>query len=171
MADFLESAKNLVNSAVSRTSWEAQKQLRVRGKQGEIDKLVEQRQQLMDDLGQVVLNLYQQGNLTDAQLSRLCASIFELDHDLRTRETQLQEIKNEAYPVNQFAAGPTTDYSPPPVSPNPSSSSSYAPYGGSSSSTGTAGASNTAGSVKCPQCGNFVRANSAYCRSCGAKLH
>ena len=52
MADFVESAKNFVSSAVSRTSWEAQKQLRVRGKQNEIDKLMDQRRQLLDELGQ-----------------------------------------------------------------------------------------------------------------------
>ncbi len=152
MGDFLESAKNLVNSAVSRTSWEANKQLRVRGKQGELDKLIEQRQELMDQLGQVAMTLYQQGSLHDTQLSRLCASIFELDHDLRNREEQLQEIKNEPYPANQFASSPTTNYSPPPVSPTPD--------------PGTG----AQGQQKCPQCGSLVRSNSAYCRSCGAKL-
>jgi hypothetical protein len=75
MADFLESAKSMVNAAVSRTSWEAQKQLRVRSKQTEVEKLLEQRQQLLDELGQIAMNLYQQGKLTDQQLSRLCASI------------------------------------------------------------------------------------------------
>ncbi|GHO89842.1 hypothetical protein KSZ_78480 [Dictyobacter formicarum] len=59
------------------------------------------------------MNLYQQGSLTDSQLSRLCASIFELDHDLRSRETQLQEAKNETYPADQFAPGPTMNYAPP----------------------------------------------------------
>ncbi|HEX4208417.1 MAG TPA: hypothetical protein VHZ51_30270, partial [Ktedonobacteraceae bacterium] len=43
MSDFVESARHFVNSAVSRTGWEAQKQLRLRNKQGEIDKLLEQR--------------------------------------------------------------------------------------------------------------------------------
>jgi len=33
MADFLESARSMVSAAVSRTGWEAQKQLRVRSKQ------------------------------------------------------------------------------------------------------------------------------------------
>ena len=95
MADFLESAKSMVNAAVSRTSWEAQKQLRVRSKQTEIDKLLEQRQQLLDELGQVAMTLYQQGRLTDQQLSRLCASIQELDHDVQNREVQLQQTKSE----------------------------------------------------------------------------
>src|SRR5437867_5728970 len=107
MADFVESAKNMVSSAVSRTSWEAQKQLRVRSKQSEIDKLLDQRQQFLDELAQIVMNLYQQGKLSDQQLSRLCASIQELDHDVTNRETQLQEIKNEVYPANQFAPAST----------------------------------------------------------------
>src|SRR5438270_255355 len=105
-------------AAVSRTSWQAQKQLRVRGKQHEIDQLMEQRQQLLDELAKVAMDLYQQGRLSDAQLSRLCASIQELDHDMQNRQQQLVEIKNEVYLANQFAPGATTNYSPPPVSPN-----------------------------------------------------
>ncbi|GLV59608.1 zinc ribbon domain-containing protein [Dictyobacter sp. S3.2.2.5] len=183
MSDFISSAKNFVNSAVSRTSWEAQKQLRVRNKQSEIDKLLEQRQHLMDELGQVAMNLYQQGSLTDSQLSRLCASIFELDHDLRARETQLQDAKNEAYPADQFAPGPTMNYAPP--SPNtqtppPNAGPSNASYG-QPQPTPNPGPSNnasysqpqpgtSAGTDRCPQCGNPLRPNALYCRSCGAKL-
>ena len=109
MADFVESAKNFVSAAVSRTSWEAQKQMRVRGKQSEIDKLVDQRHQLLNELAQVAMNLYQQGALSDAPLSRICASIMELDHDVRNREDQLQEIKKEAYVGDQSAPGPIND--------------------------------------------------------------
>lgn len=155
MADFLESAKSMVNAAVSRTSWEAQKQLRVRSKQSEIDKLLEQRQQLLDELGQVAMNLYQQGRLSDQQLTRLCASIQELDHDVQNREGQLQQTKSEVYPANQFAPGSTPDYTPPAAVPSPSASQST-----------------KAGVLPqlCPTCGTPVRANALYCRSCGTKL-
>jgi len=122
MADFVESAKNFVSAAVSRTSWEAQKQMRVRGKQGEIDKLLDQRRQLLDEVGQVVMNLYLQGALSDPQLSRLCASIMELDHDVKNREVQLQEVKKEIYAADQ--AVPTPDYTPPPFTPPSSSATS-----------------------------------------------
>ncbi len=160
MSDFLESAKNMVNSAVSRTGWEAQKQLRVRSKQTEVDKLVEQRHHLVDELSQVAMTLYQQGALTDSQLSRLCASILELDHDLRARETQLQEVKNEPYPVDQFAPGPTMNYAPPP-------SPSHAPF---SSPDPAAQSTAAAGAARCPHCGSPLRPNALYCRSCGTKL-
>jgi hypothetical protein len=177
MSDFLESAKNLVNSTVSRTSWEAQKQLRIHSKQKEVDKLVEQRQQLMEDLGQTALTLYEQGALTDTKLSRLCASVLELDHDLRTREQQFQDIKAESYSADQFAPAPMTNYAPPTPStpsntatPPPSRPSQpyQAPNANVSGSYQTgAGAQNQS---RCPQCGSPIRANSAYCRGCGAKL-
>ncbi len=162
MSDFVESAKNFMNSAVSRTGWEAQKQLRVRNKQSELDKLWEQRQQLLNDLGNVAMNLYQQGSLTDAQLSRLCASIQELDHDARNREAQLQEVKNEAYPAEQFAPTPTANYAPPPASqPQPSQPQAAAQQPAPSAA---------AQMQPCPHCGQPVRVNALYCRNCGSKL-
>lgn len=161
MSDFVESAKNFVSSAVNRTSWEAQKQLRLRGKQSEIDKLMEQRQQFSNEIVQIALNLYVQGNLTDTQISRLCASIIELDNDVKTHHDQLQEIKTEQFPADQFAPAPTTNYAPPPFSP-PSSSASSQPN--------TPPASGTSPQTAiCPNCGSTLRAGALYCRSCGAK--
>ena len=155
MADFVESAKNIVSAAVGRTSWEAQKQMRVRGKQGEIDKLLEQRHKLLDELAQIAMSQYQQGTLADPQLSRICAGIMELDHDVKNREVQLQEVKKEAYTGNQATPGPTPDYTPPPFTP-PSSQQAK-------------GGPNLQTSI-CPTCGSSVRSNSLYCRSCGTKL-
>jgi len=168
MSDFMESAKNLFNTAVSRTSWETQKQLRIRSKQTEIDKLMEQRRQLMDELGMVAMNLYQQGALTDPQLSRLCASIFELDHDTKNRETQLQEIKNEPYPADQLGPSPTTNYAPPP--PQSAAPPPPPPSSTPGASTGAGPAAGASGANRCPNCGNPLRPNALYCRNCGAKL-
>ncbi|HTK10800.1 MAG TPA: zinc ribbon domain-containing protein [Ktedonobacteraceae bacterium] len=164
MADFVESAKNFVNSAVSRTSWEAQKQLRLRGKQSEVDKLMDQRQQLMNDLGLAAMNLYTQGKITDTQLSRLCASVLELDHDVKKRETQLQEIKSEVYSADQFAAANPVDYTPPPTTP-PSPPPTAPGVPPQPSPTPQA-----QGSGLCPHCHNPLRPNALYCRSCGAKV-
>ena len=97
------------------------------------------------------MNLYQQGKLTDQQLTRLCASIQELDHDVQNRETQLQEIKSEVYQGNQFAPSSTPDYTPP---------------ASSTSQTSSAGAK----SLLCPSCGATIRPNALYCRNCGTKL-
>ena len=170
MSDFIESAKNFVGAAVSRTSWEAQKQMRVRGKQGEIDKLMEQRQQLTDEIVQIALNLYQQGMLQDAQMSRLCASIVELDHDVRNREAQLQEIKKEAYQSEQFAPGPTMNYNPPPFSQQPQPP--YTPPRPSAPppNAGSTQQGATQQATICPNCGNPLRPGALYCRTCGEKV-
>lgn len=161
MSDFVESAKNFVNSAVSRTGWEAQKQLRVHSKQGEIDKLLEQRQKLLDEMVQAAMTLYQQSQLSDPQLSRLCASVLELDNDVRKREQQLQDIKNEPYPAERFTPGPTANYTPP-------SASSTPPQPNTASTPG--GQPDQQAMEHCPTCGGTVRAGSLYCRNCGAKL-
>ena len=164
MADFVESAKNMLGSAISRTGWEAQKQMRVRGKQGEIDKLLEQRRQLLEELVQATMSLYTQGALHDPQLSRVCASILELDNDVENRDKQLQEIKNEVYQVQQPAQ--TTDYTPPPYTP-------YTPPTGQPNTSNASNASTVrpgAGMQACPTCGNMVRNNTLYCGKCGAKL-
>ncbi len=161
MSDFVESAKSSMSAAVSRISWEAQKQMRVRNKQSEIDKLMEQRRQLLDELGQVAMNLYQQGMLHDPQLTRLCASIIELDHDAGNRQVQLQDLKKEAYPVNQFAPAPTLNYTPPSMPPTP------APAPGPGAGTQS---SQSPQSQRCPTCGSPVRLNALYCRNCGTKL-
>jgi uncharacterized protein YdcH (DUF465 family) len=159
MSDIVESAKNSMNAAVSRISWEAQKQLRIRSKQSEIDTLLKQRQQLLDDLAQVAMKLYQQGILPDAQLSRLCASVMELDHDVKNREAQMQDLKNEAYPANQFAPAPPMNYAPTSPPPAPPLGVPHAPGGAASTPSPT-----------CPTCGNPIRANALYCRNCGTKL-
>ncbi len=155
MADFVESAKNFVSAAVSRTSWEAQKQMRVRGKQSEIDKLVDKRRQLLDELAQIAMNLYQQGALSDPQLANVCANIMQVDTEVRSREAQLQDIKKETFVGDQAGPPPANNYTAPPFT--PPSSSSQPPRPGVQAQT-------------CPTCGSPVRPNALYCRSCGSKL-
>lgn len=168
MADFLDSVKRGVSAAVSRTSWEAQKQLRVRSKQTEIDKLLEQREKLLNDLTQTAIDLYQKGMLSDAHLSRLCASIQELDHDVQNRESQLFEIKKEAYPAQQLAPSQTSDYTPP----TPTYVPPAAPPAGAPQQPGAPTPANApqVQAAICPSCGNPVRPNALYCRNCGAKM-
>ena len=126
----------------------------------------EQRQQLLDQLAEVAMRLYQQGRLSDQQLARLCSSIMELDHDMQNRETQLQEIKSEVYPSNQFAPAPTADYTPPTGAAAPSPSTAAPPPQPSQPS----GAGARGQLQVCPTCGSPVRPRALYCRNCGTKL-
>lgn len=169
MADFLDSVKKGVSAAVSRTSWEAQKQMRVRSKQTEVDKLLEQREKLLNDLAQTAIDLYQKGALTDGHLSRLCASIQELDHDVQNREVQLTEVKKETYPAQQLSPAPTSDYTPsvPTYTPPTPAAPTSAPRPPAASATANPP---QVQSAICPSCGNPIRPNALYCRNCGAKL-
>lgn len=166
MADFLDSVRKGVSAAVSRTSWEAQKQMRVRSKQTEIDKLLEQREKLLNDLAQTAIDLYQKGVLTDGHLSRVCASIQELDHDVQNRESQLLDIKKENYPAQQLQPMQTTDYTPPVPTYTPPTPSAPAP---GMPQQPAAPAPQVQAAI-CPSCGNPVRPNALYCRNCGAKM-
>jgi hypothetical protein len=171
MPDFLDSVKKGVSAAVSRTSWEALKQMRVRSKQTEIDKLLEQREKLLNDLAQTAIDLYQKGALTDGHLSRVCASIQELDHDVQNRESQLMEVKKENYPVQQFGPAPTTDYTPAiPTYTPPAASPTIPPRQPVPSAPSTTASQPATQSAICPSCGNPIRPNALYCRNCGAKL-
>ena len=185
MADFLDSVKKGVSAAVSRTSWEAQKQMRVRSKQTEVDKLLEQREKLLNDLAQTAIDLHQKGVLTDAHLSRLCASIQELDHDVQNREIQLSEIKKEGFPAQQLGPAPTSDYTPPAYTPpastytpptytpptyTPPTPTPSAPAAAPKQAASSAVNQPQTQSAICPSCGNPLRPNALYCRNCGAKL-
>ncbi|HEX7736637.1 MAG TPA: zinc ribbon domain-containing protein [Ktedonobacteraceae bacterium] len=174
MPDFLDSVKKGVSAAVSRTSWEAQKQMRVRSKQTEVDKLLEQREKLLNDLAQTAIDLYQKGLLTDGHLSRVCASIQELDHDVQNREAQLTEIKKEMYPAQQLAPAQTADYTPPvptytPPTPATPTSATPAPAPRQPVAAPAANPPQVQSAI-CPSCGNPIRPNALYCRNCGAKL-
>ena len=165
MADFLDTVKSKVSAAVSRTSWEAQKQIRVRSKQTEIDKLLEQRESLLNDLAQTAIELHRKNLLSDMQLARLCASIEELDHDVQNKEGQLQEIKKEGYPAQQLAPAQTTDYTPPTPVYTPPAVAAPTQQGGAQAPNPV----QVQGAI-CPSCSNPVRPNALYCRNCGAKL-
>jgi hypothetical protein len=175
MADFLDTVKSKVSSAVSRTSWEAQKQIRVRSKQTEIDKLLEQREKLLDDLAQAAIDLFQKGALTDPRLARVCASIQELDHDVQNRESQLLDMKKEIYPAQQLAPAQTADYTPPtptytpPVAPAAPATSAPQPATQRPAAPAPSNQPKVQ-AVICPSCSKPVRPNALYCRNCGEKL-
>ena len=170
MADFLDTVKSKVSSAVSRTSWEAQKKILVRSKQTEIDKLLEQREKLLNDLAQAAIDLYQKGALTDQHLARICASIQELDHDVQNRESQLFDIKKEAYPAQQLAPAQTMDYTPPTPTYTPPAAPSPAAQQPATQRPAAPANQPKVQAVICSSCGNPVRPNALYCRNCGEKL-
>lgn len=160
MSDFIETAKQKIGKGINRVSWEADKLRRTNAKQGEINNLKQERDQVVVDFSNTVLTMYRQGMLTDPQLQRYCERILEIESQMTTKSAELEQMRSEMYPgpqearsgMGNAAANARTANQPP----------------------GTAGAASgagrAAGTVPCPTCGEPVRARALYCNKCGARL-
>lgn len=157
MSDFIETAKQKIGKGISRVSWEADKLRRANAKQGEVNKLKEERDQVVVDFSNTVLTMYRQGTLTDPQLRQYCERILEIEREMTTKSAELEQIRDEMYPGAPDAragtnAGSRTANQPP------------------RASAGAGRAGNAAGTMPCPTCGEPVRAQALYCNKCGTKL-
>ncbi|HEU5368063.1 MAG TPA: hypothetical protein VFU69_06350, partial [Ktedonobacterales bacterium] len=98
MSDFIETAKQKIGKGISRVSWEADKLRRANAKQGEVNKLKEERDQVVVDFSNTVLTMYRQGTLTDPQLRQYCERILEIEREMTTKSAELEQIRDEMYP-------------------------------------------------------------------------
>lgn len=167
MSDFLESAKQKVGQAINRASWETQKRLRINSKQGELNKLKEERENVVESLTSAVMLLYRQGRLTDAQLRQYCERLVEMERETMLVSAQLEQIRAETY-EGQQSAGISGMVLPgmPPINPFPVPPTPPTPR------QNAAGAkAQQPAMVPCPTCGEMVRAQALFCNKCGTKLH
>ena len=163
MSDFIETAKQKIGKGINRVSWEADKLRRANGRQGEMNSLKQERDQVILDFSNTVLTMYRQGSITDPQLRKYCERILELEQDMTTKAAELEQIRSEMYPGSPDAksgAGGTTG-------PGGSFGSANQPPG---ASEGAGGAGRSAGTVLCPTCGELVRSKALYCNKCGTKM-
>ncbi len=168
VSDFLESAKQKLEQGLSRGSWEIEKLRRVNAKQGEINALKQQREQIMGDFSNTVLLMYRQGKLTDPQLKQFCERIIDLEREMTTKTAELEQIRAETYQAAQAARGGMGDPADTTTSGRPAR-----PSAGMSSAGNASGGGPTPGQMGvayCPTCGEAVRARALYCNKCGTKL-
>jgi hypothetical protein len=163
MSDFIETAKQKIGKGISRVSWEADKLRRTNGKQGEINKLKEERDQVIVDFSNTVLTMYRQGALTDPQLRQYCERILEIEREMTTKSAELEQIRDEMYPGAPDARAGMGNA----AGTGAASRTANQPPG---ASAGAGRAGRGAGSVPCPTCGEPVRAQALYCNKCGTKL-
>jgi hypothetical protein len=163
MSDFIETAKQKIGKGISRVSWEADKLRRTNGKQGEINKLKEERDQVIVDFSNTVLTMYRQGALTDPQLRQYCERILEVEREMTTKSAELEQIRDEMYPGAPDARAGMGNA----AGTSASSRTANQPPG---ASAGAGRAGRGAGTVPCPTCGEPVRAQALYCNKCGTKL-
>lgn len=163
MADFLETAKQKLGQGINRVSWEADKLRRANAKQGEINNLKQDRDQVIVDFSNTVLTMYRQGQLTDPQLRRYCERILEIEHEMTAKSAELEQIRSEMYPGSQEARSGMGNTAG-------SRAANQPPGAGGGAAGGAGRADSEAGTVPCPTCGEPVRARALYCNKCGTKL-
>ena len=169
MSDFFESARQKLEQGISRGSWEFDKMRRVNAKQGEINSLKEQREQVIVDFSNMVLTLYRQGKITDPQLKQFCERVLELEREMTTKTTEMEQIRAETYQGPSAARGGQA------AGPAPATSAgaTAGPSAGMPSVGNAPGAGpedSQAGPAFCPTCGDPVRSRALYCNKCGTKL-
>ncbi len=167
MGDFLESAKQKLEQGFSRMSWEADKLRRVNAKQGEVNSLKQQREQLIVDFSNMILTMYRQGQVTDPKLRQFCERILDMEGEMTSKTAELELLRAETYQAAQAARAAGGTYAPPPSGRAARPSAGIPPI---DNSTGAGPADSQAGPAFCPTCGEPVRSRALYCNKCGTKL-
>ena len=165
MSDFIETAKQKIGQGINRVSWETDKLRRSNAKQGEINTLKQDREQILVDFSNTVLTMYRQGTLTDPQLRQYCERILEIEGEMTTKSAELEQIRDEMYPGPQDARSGMGN-----AAGRGSTSRSAKQPGASAGATGSRRAERGSGTVPCPTCGEQVRSEALYCNKCGTKL-
>jgi hypothetical protein len=181
MQEFLEAAKRTAGAAVDRATWEANRMRRASARQHEVDLAQRERSTLLEQIGDMVLDLEGRGQLTDNSLVALCKRLRALNGEIADGQAEVQSIRAETYKPGAGATGPDAS----------------GPSGAGGSAGGAAGGSGTGGAARpstpaspsraappasatraddpvgdrshaCPSCGKLVRDGAAFCSSCGA---
>ncbi len=159
MSDFIETAKQKIGKGISRVSWEADKLRRANAKQGELNTLKQDRDQVVLDCSNTVLTMYRQGSITDPQLRQYCERILDIEQTMTTKAAELEVIRSEMYPGAPDARSSAGGAA------NPAATG-----GAANQASGAGRAGRATGTTPCPTCGEPVRSRALYCNKCGTKL-
>jgi|SRR5579859_1105801 len=97
MQDMFEQAKRAATSAVERAAWEADRMRRTGARQRETDLIERERVALLDQLGSVVLDLEQRGQLSQPALKALAQRLAQLRDELNRIQGDMQAIRKETF--------------------------------------------------------------------------
>lgn len=97
MQDMFEQAKRAASHAVERAAWEADRMRRVSARQHDADLAARERAALLDQLGSVLLDLDQRGQLTQPALKALAQRLAQLRDEISRVQSDVQAIRQETF--------------------------------------------------------------------------
>lgn len=187
---FLDNLSKTLSSGTERVKFEADKFQRTNKLGGDITNLKTQIDTNLRQLGERVLELYQQGTITAPEVASLAQIIGQLRNQQSDKERELEEVQTMTF-ESQQAAAPSAPAQSVPVMAEPADTST----GGSSwvdadtqtqtPSTQASGAPDDAapsmpvvtgvhavGSTPyaCKNCGYSLAEGTAFCPNCGTKV-
>ena len=154
------------------------------GQKSQINALRKQRGEMVNQLGENLLNQFRQGEVNVEELRPQAEQIFDSERQLIEMENQLEAQKQAAAQARaqqaQAPQAPPGAQAPPPppggaqAAPPPPPGGAQAtqpppPPGAQQSAPAPAAAPQEAGTLSFPSCGSEVPADSAFCPDCGTK--
>lgn len=97
MQDMFEQAKRAASQAVERAAWEADRMRRINARQRDADLAERERAALLDQLGSVLLDLDQRGQLTQPALKALAQRLTQLRDEIGRVKGDIQAIRKESF--------------------------------------------------------------------------
>jgi len=144
------------------------------GQKSQVNALRKQRDEMVNQLGENLLNQFRQGEVNVEELRPQADQIFDNERQLieleKQQEAQRQaaaQAKAQQAQAQQAQAPPPppgTQAAPPPPPPGAQQSAPAPPAAPAPSA-----APQEAGTSPCPSCGSEVPADSAFCPDCGTK--
>lgn len=100
------SLKDKFAQAATLTKWKADQQMRIMKSQNHLREIEGQMNSQKNELAEMALTLYQQGNLPQEELQPFCTAIAQLQGQIQEVQGEIEQIKQEQPPDAQPAPVP-----------------------------------------------------------------
>lgn len=154
-----------IRDQAARAKFEAGRLVRLQREQNKLGQLQGQKRDLLGNLGEIVWDMFEAGQINDPRLLTVCRQAQSLNQEIATQEANIEQIRQEAPPEppkcprcgreinlsDAFCPGCGAIITPAVPQPAPAAQS-------------------PAASRICPNCGKVMRSGAGFCSSCGARV-
>jgi len=139
------------------------------GQKSQMNALRKQRDDMVKQLGESLLNQFRQGEVNVEEMHPQVEQIFDIERQTIELEKQI-EAQRQAAAQAKAQPGPQPQApQPPPGAQAPQPQAPPPPPGSQQGAAPPPAAPQEAGAAVCPSCGSEVPIDSAFCPNCGTK--